>query len=121
MRRHWMSFLMSLFASLGVSVVWSCAASALDAATEATPLVRNLRQCVRAHAAEAVASGVRTEEDGDFFRRRCLADPIDLFAGRVSEPSRDIAPVALAPGVLRAVIREEWAAYQADRMPRAPE
>jgi hypothetical protein len=70
------------------------------------PLVSRLRTCVRSNAARAYASGIRTEADAvAFFRQRCDTTIKDELA-----KGQDLL---VPPGLLRIVMREEWAAFMA--------
>lgn len=68
------------------------------------PSVSRFRVCVRSHASDARAAGVRTLDDAaNYFIKVCL--PLfGIFLG----PNDALKEEALPPGIYRSVLREEW-------------
>jgi hypothetical protein len=71
----------------------------------------DLQACVRSHAAEVYALGIRATGDAEeHLIKRCISLN-DLFAStKLSERPVPKVP-ALRPGILRITVREEWAAF----------
>lgn len=62
-------------------------------------VISNLKSCVRTHAAEAQAAGVRASSAADYFARMCA-------------PSADVESVGATPlGLFRTTINAEWDAF----------
>lgn len=78
--------------------------------------VSRLRSCIRAHAADAQAAGVRTPGEAEnYFIRQCI--PLfGLFLNSNNLPTRDDGP--LPPGIYRTTIEEEWRAFLERSNPR---
>ena len=71
----------------------------------------SLRACVRSHAAEVYARGIRAVRDAEeIFLNRCTSLN-DLFASiKLNElPTSKVR--AMPPGILRMTARDEWAAF----------
>lgn len=69
--------------------------------------VSRLRTCVRSHARDAQAAGVRTPDDAaSYFVKVCLP----LF-GMFLESNNTAKEEALPPGIYRNVIRQEWSGF----------
>jgi hypothetical protein len=77
----------------------------------------DFRACVRSHAAEVYALGIRATHDAEeTFRERCIPTLNDLFGSiKLNEPAtsarQKLPAVPLRPGILRITAREEWAAF----------
>ena len=76
------------------------------------PYISDFRACVRAHAADAQAAGVRTSgEAEDYFEKQCVPPLFSLFLGsHNTSPRSDSVPAdeAAPPGLFRAIVRQEW-------------
>lgn len=75
--------------------------------------VSDLRTCVRSHAAEVYALGIRATRDAEeLFLNRCGKTTLnDLFASiKLNELATSKLP-AVPPGIFRMAVREEWAAF----------
>ncbi|PDT88482.1 hypothetical protein CO669_20930 [Bradyrhizobium sp. Y36] len=83
------------------------AASAQAEREEAS--VSRLRACVRAHAADAQAVGVRTPGEAEsYFIDKCV--PLfGMFLNPNRIPTEEVGP--LAPGIYRKAIEQEWRAF----------
>lgn len=74
------------------------------------PSVSSLRACVRAHAADAQAAGVRTPGEAEnYFIRQCLP-LVGMFLNPNNLPTK-VDDRSLAPGIYRRVIEDEWSAF----------
>ncbi|MBR0841916.1 hypothetical protein JQ607_17095 [Bradyrhizobium liaoningense] len=79
---------------------------------EEQPSVARFRACVRSHAPDAQAAGVRTAgEIADYFIKVC-APLFGIFLGS-NNTSQSIVPdeETLPPGIYRKVMREEWSDF----------
>jgi hypothetical protein len=75
------------------------------------PYASQFRACVRAHAADAQAAGVRTEDDAKNYSIKVCAPLFGMFLGSndASPPSPNIPKdEAVPPGLFRVIVREEW-------------
>jgi hypothetical protein len=79
------------------------------AQTSADEQLSTYRACARTHAPEAQAAGARTPDEAvAYFGKVCLPT-FGLSLGS-NDASKD-KPEPLAPGILRALFREEWMAF----------
>jgi hypothetical protein len=82
-----------------------------------TPYAANFRACVRSHAADAQAAGVRTaNEVMDYFEKVCLPSFSEILQGSSNtSPPLDNIPMgeAVQPGLLRVIVKEEWRDFTA--------
>ena len=102
---------------------WSLSAQTATQKQNLDEYISNLRACARAHAPEAQAAGVRTQdEEVKYFSKACIpvlglflmGSDIDHQKGSADELKDMGAP---PPGIFRAAFREEWAAF-IERMDR---
>jgi hypothetical protein len=70
------------------------------------PSVSRFRACVRSHAPDAQAAGVRTAEDAARYAMKACMPLVGLFLD--PNASRNAEVEVLPPGIYRAVLREEW-------------
>ena len=74
------------------------------------PSISSLRACVRAHAADAQAAGVRTPGEAEnYFIRQCVP-LVGMSLNPNNLPTKD-DDRPLAPGIYRKVIKDEWSAF----------
>jgi hypothetical protein len=101
-------------------VPWSVSAQTAAQKQNLDEYISNLRTCAQAHASEAQAAGVRTpDEAAKYFAKVCIsAIPVlGLFLpgpdvdGQKKSTGELKDMGAPQPGIVRAVFREEWAAF----------
>jgi hypothetical protein len=79
------------------------------AQTSADEQLSAYRACARAHALKAQAAGARTPDEAvAYFGKVCLPT-LGLSLGSNDVSKNKLEP--LAPGILRALFREEWTAF----------
>ena len=79
--------------------------------------VSDFRACVRAHAADAQAAGVRTEDEAADYAVKMCAPLFGVFLGsnNISPRSNIPAAEAVPPGLFRVIVRQEWSDFLEQR------
>ena len=73
--------------------------------------VSRFRDCVRSHAADAKAAGVRTAGEAANYAMKMCAPLFGVFLGLPTTSEEE----ALPPGIYRQIIREEWGDFLEQR------
>lgn len=80
-----------------------------------SPSVTRFRACVRMHAPDAQAAGVRTLEDAVSYAMKACLPLFGIFLDPNASSKGEVAEEALPPGVFRAVLRQEWGNFLGQR------
>lgn len=99
------------------TVPWSLSAQTATQKQNLDGYIASLRACARAHAPEAQAAGVRTQDEAvKYFAKVCIP-VLGLFltgsdADHQKSSADDLKDMgALPPGIFRAAFREGWTAF----------
>ncbi len=72
------------------------------------PSVSRFRACVRLHAPDAQAAGVRTPEDAASYAMKACMPLFGIFLDPNASSKAEVLEEVLPPGIFRAVLKEEW-------------
>jgi|SRR3954470_15954821 hypothetical protein len=78
------------------------------------PLIASLRACAKSNVAEAYAAGVRRAREAEEFLHDRCSSVISIELRKAMARGLTAVP----PGRFRYTVREEWAAFMADRPPQ---
>lgn len=75
---------------------------------EKQPSGSHFRACVRLHAPDAQAAGVRTAEDAASYAMKACMPMFGIFLDTNASSKAEILEEAPPPGSYRVILREEW-------------